>query len=70
MSVEPITGELGRFFVESQSGREPHTVDLFYQNNPWSKPKCACGCESNFIKGRICPHIMAAAKYELNRLNL
>lgn len=70
MTIEPIPFELGRFFAESKSGREPHVVDLAYQPNPWSKPMCACGCESNFIYGRMCKHIEATVEFELNRLQL
>jgi len=66
MTVQPIEHELGRFFVESQSGREPHVVDLQYREEPWRKPHVACGCESNFIHGRLCPHILAAFEYFKN----
>ena len=69
MTVQPIEHELGRFFVESQSGREPHVVDIQYRPEPWMRPQCACGCESNLIYGRICPHIWAAIRFELKRLN-
>jgi hypothetical protein len=70
MSVEPIAGEQGRFFVESKSGREPHVVDLAYRLEPWMRPRCACGCESSFIYGRVCAHIWAAVRFELERIKL
>lgn len=70
MNVTPIEHEPGRFFVQSQSRPIEHTVDLRYKEEPRSKPKPACGCESNFIHGRLCPHILAVVNYEKARLGL
>jgi len=67
MTVQRIPGE-DRFFVESQSGREPHVVDLQYKENPWSKSRAACGCESNLIHDRTCPHIVRTVQQECDRL--
>lgn len=61
MTVTPH--DLGTFLVESQSGREPHLVDLAYVGEGRRKPQVACGCESNFIHGRMCPHIKAAIEF-------
>lgn len=71
MNIQPIEGEQGRFFVTSASRPDQqHTVDLQYVEEDHKKPHAACGCESNFIYGRICPHILATVAYEQARLNL
>lgn len=39
MTVEPVEGERGRFWVESESGAEPYLVDVEeFAGNGW----CAC----------------------------
>jgi hypothetical protein len=70
VTVQPIENEVGRFFVQSASRAEvQHTVDLQYCEEPWLPPKPACGCESNFIHGRCCPHLRAVVAFELQRIN-
>ena len=72
MNVEPIPGELGRFYVDSKSrpGMK-HLVDLRYRGESGNdKPKPACLCEENHIKGNMCQHIRAAVIFELMRLGL
>lgn len=61
MQVTPH--DLGTFLVESNSGREPHLVDMAYVGEGKRNPVPACGCESNFIHGRPCKHIKAASEY-------
>lgn len=61
MTVTPH--DLGTFLVESASGREPHLVDVAFVEEGHRKAKPACGCESNFIYHRVCPHIVAVADY-------
>lgn len=69
MSVEPVPFEKWRYFVTSRSRPgQQHTVDLQYVEDGHTKPHCACGCESNFIYGRPCPHIEAAVKYAQQHL--
>lgn len=64
LHVEQIEGEISRFFVESSSrpGMK-HVVDFDYRESPRDKPTVKCGCESNFINGRLCPHIEAVVAY-------
>jgi len=70
MTVHAIPFEHLRYFVESQSGREPHVVDLDYKPEPWSKSRPACGCECYMAQNKpVCPHIIAAAQWELNRIH-
>lgn len=64
MTVTPR--DLGTFLVESRSKRngiDCHLVDVAYVEEGHRKPKPACGCESNFIHHRVCPHIVAVADY-------
>ncbi len=70
LSVTQVEHEQGRFFVASGSRPIEHVVDLFYQEEPRSKPKAACGCEDSHIKGHICKHILRAVEFELKRLEL
>lgn len=71
MTVTPIPWEKSRFFVssESRSGVD-HVVDLAYVEEGHKKSHAACGCESNFIYGRLCAHIRAAVNAERERLGL
>ena len=62
MSVEPLDN--GTFLVSSRSrpGLQ-HLVDLCWQESPKDKPTIRCGCESSFIYGRTCPHIIATVDH-------
>lgn len=69
MSITPY--DHGRFLVSSRSRVDlTHLVDLSHQDEPWRKPHPMCSCESNFIHGRICPHILATVEHEKLRLGL
>lgn len=64
MTVAPVPFEPERFFVSSESRSDVcHIVDVRFKLEPWSKPVVACGCESNFIYGRPCKHILAVANF-------
>lgn len=70
MTVQQIPGE-NRFYVSSRSRPEIwHVVDLAYVEDGHRKPFPACGCESNLIHHRICPHIIACVNSEIQRLHL
>jgi len=70
MTVHAIPFEHLRYFVESQSGREPYTVDLHYQEEPWRRPSAFCGCWRVFCgHERLCKHIEAVVNWELNRIH-
>lgn len=66
MTVTPIPGEPGRYLVQSESRPDvQHTVDLHYQEEPWSKPIPSCGCEQIMAKHlKTCKHIKACLDYE------
>jgi hypothetical protein len=69
MNVQPITGEVGRYRVESRSKREApeHTIDIL-------EDECSCRtwvCRHRSYReeqGRPyrCAHILAAREYALN----
>ena len=68
MTIKPH--DIGTFLVSSQSRDIEHLVDLQYIEEGHSKPRCAWGCESNLIYGRVCPHILAVVAMELERLGI
>lgn len=67
MTVEPVMGEVGRYWVESESTEGRHLVDLLSGE---------CGCASWVCRQRAykakwgvplrCKHIIAAREYALD----
>lgn len=71
MTIVPY--DIGTFLVSSESGRNgvsAHLVDLAYVPDGHRKAKPTCGCESNFIYGRLCRHIRYAVEHERKRLGI
>ena len=69
MTVTPISGESFRYLVQSESRPDvQHTVDLQYQEEPWSKPVASCGCEQVMAKHlQTCKHIKRVLEYEQSK---
>ncbi len=65
MTVTPITGELCRFFVSSESRSDvDHIVDMDWREEKWHRPRAKCGCEQVQAKGEAtCKHIFAVVDY-------
>lgn len=71
MLVTPLEFELGRFLVESQSGREPYLVDLRWQEEQWNRPVPFCGCFEMMAKHKkTCKHVESCVLFEIERLHL
>lgn len=72
MTITPIPGEQGRFFVESTS--RPNVtfiVDLNWRDDRRSKPVPQCTCEDALCRGnRFCKHVEAVVKSEQQRVQL
>lgn len=62
MTATPL--DRGTFLVTSESGAEPYLVDLFYQEEPWNKPRPVCGCPDCFCKDfKPCKHMMFLVRH-------
>ena len=58
MNIEPIPGELTRFFVQSSSRPAiQHIVDMDYEGKP------CCSCEDHQVRGKACKHILAVRQW-------
>lgn len=64
MKVEPIPGEHGSFWVQSESRPDvKHVVDLDHEG------KVVCGCEQMQAKNLLsCKHVAAVAQYLFKQL--
>lgn len=65
MTIMPIPGEPGRFYVASESRPDVvFIVDLEYREERWMKPHPFCSCEDALCReNHNCKHVVAVRAY-------